>query len=131
MQETRGVRRVIIRDMLIFQVKLALDAGKDIFLAPMAVGATVLDVLLPGKRPGHRFYGVMRLGERFDRWLSLFSAAERADAARDGLLGARRAGEGGMLGEATSPDARGSGRPPVPRETGARSGAPDERPRGR
>jgi hypothetical protein len=94
--------RVILRDLIIFQIKLALDGLKDVVLAPMSIGAVVLDLLLPGERPGHRFYGVMRVGEQFDRWLSLFSAAERADAAADGLFGASRAGSSSMLGRIES-----------------------------
>lgn len=91
-------RWVILRDLVIFQVKLALDGVKDVVLAPAAVGAALFDVLFPGSTPGSRFYAVMRIGERFDRWLSLFAAADKADAGRDGLFGASRAGSGSLLG---------------------------------
>lgn len=89
---------VILRDLLIFHVKLALDGMKDVVLAPASLFAAILDVLLPGASPGHRFYAVLRVGERFDRWLSLFSAASKADAAGDGLFGASRAGSDSLLG---------------------------------
>lgn len=97
---TKGrTRWVILRDLLIFQLKLAMDGAKDIVLAPLSLVAVVLDLAFPGKRPGHRFYGVMRLGEHFDRWLSLFAAADKADALSDGLFGASRAGTRSMLGK--------------------------------
>lgn len=91
-------RWVILRDLAIFQVKLMLDGAKDIVLAPLSAVAAAFDVIFPGDRPGRRFYAVMRLGERFDRWLSLFAAAHKADALEDGLFGASRAGSRSLLG---------------------------------
>lgn len=91
-------RWVILRDLAIFQLKLAADGLKDLFLMPLSIAAAALDVFFPGKRPGHRFYAVLRVGEQFDSWLSLFSAAEKADARDDGLFGASRAGSASLLG---------------------------------
>lgn len=98
MTRTTRTRWVILRDLLIFQAKLVLDGAKDILLSPLSIGAAVLDLLFPGPRPGHRFYAVMRLGERYDRWLSLFAAADKANAFDDGLFGASRAGSPSMVG---------------------------------
>jgi hypothetical protein len=87
---------VLLRDLVIFQVKLVLDGIKDIVLAPVSIGAAVVDLLLPGRRLGHRFYAVMEVGERYDQWLNLFGEARAADAHRDGLFGGRPgAGDGG------------------------------------
>ncbi len=91
-------RWVILRDLVIFQIKLVMDGAKDIILAPLATGAAVVDVFFPGARPGRRFYAVMRMGEKYDRWLSLFAAAHKADALEDGLFGASRAGNDSLLG---------------------------------
>jgi hypothetical protein len=99
MTTTGRTRWVILRDLGIFQIKLVLDGAKDIFLAPLSLTAAVLDLVFPGAQPGHRFYAVMRVGERFDRWLSLFSAADKASAHEDGLFGASRAGSRSMLGK--------------------------------
>ncbi|HSH46391.1 MAG TPA: hypothetical protein VK966_11160 [Longimicrobiales bacterium] len=98
MTKIARTRWVVLRDLAIFQVKLVLDGAKDIFLGPMALGAAALDILFPGDAPGQRLYTVMRVGERFDRWLSLFAAAEKADAYDDGLFGASRAGSSSLLG---------------------------------
>lgn len=96
---TKGrTRWVILRDLLIFQVKLVMDGAKDLLLAPLSTAAVVLDLIFPGPSPGHRFYAVMRLGERYDRWLSLFAAAQKASAHEDGLFGASRAGSDSYLG---------------------------------
>ncbi len=93
---------VVIRDLIIFQVKLVLDGLKDIILSPVSLGAAIVDVLMPGRRQGHRFYAVMRVGERFDRWLNLFAAAERAGRTEDGLIGRERADPDSMLGRIES-----------------------------
>jgi hypothetical protein len=93
---------VILRDLIIFQIKLVMDGLKDIVLAPVSIVAAIADLLLPGTRRGHRFYAVMRVGERFDRWLNLFAAAERAGRSDDGLLGSERADPDSMLGRIES-----------------------------
>lgn len=92
-------KAVLLRDLVIFQVKLVMDGMKDLVLMPLTIGAAAIDIVFPGRRPGHRFYLVMALGERFDRWLNLFSASDRADASKDGLFGTGRAGRNTMLGE--------------------------------
>jgi hypothetical protein len=94
-----GHKWVIFRDLVIFQVKLGLDGLKDVALMPLSITAAVLDVVFPGRRPGHRFYAVLRVGERFDSWLNLFGAAKDADARSGGLFGASRAGSPTMLGQ--------------------------------
>lgn len=79
-------RGVLLRDLFLFQMKLWLDGLKDIVLSPLSIAACAVDILF--RRSGQRslFYGVMRLGERFDLWLNLYSPAMRADAHPDGLL---------------------------------------------
>lgn len=91
-------KTVLIRDLVIFQIKLMLDGAKDLVLAPVSICAAGLDIVFPGERRGHRFYGVMLWGEKFDRWLNLFGAAEQASTDRDGLFGASRAGSDSLLG---------------------------------
>lgn len=98
MSHTARTRWVLLRDLAIFLGKLALDGAKDIVLSPLAIAAATVDVLFPGDRPGRLFYGVLRAGERFDRWLSLFSASEKASALDDGLFGSSRAGSPTFLG---------------------------------
>jgi hypothetical protein len=90
--------RVLIRDLLIFQLKLLLDGLKDIVVFWMAIGASLLDIVFPGERRGHRFYAVMRSAERFDHWLNLYGAAEHAEENEEGLFGESAAGADTMLG---------------------------------
>jgi hypothetical protein len=89
---------IVLRDLLIFQVKLAMDGLKDLVLMPLSFAAAALDIVFPGPRVGHRLYAVLAVGEKFDSWLNLFGAATRADSAKGGLFGASRAGSPTMLG---------------------------------
>ena len=95
----RQARSVIVRDLVIFQIKLLLDGLKDVVLSPLAILAAALDFMSPTARSGRRFYAVLMLGERFDRWLSLFSVSEKAATHEEGLFGASRAGSNTMLGK--------------------------------
>ena len=70
-------RWTIVRDLLVFQTKLAMDGMKDVVLSPLSLLAASVDLVFPGQTPGHRFYSIMGIGERFDRWLCLFPAAEQ------------------------------------------------------
>lgn len=117
MRRIPGHKKVIIRDLIIFHVKLAIDGLKNVVLLPASLVAAIIDLLLPGERPGRLFYGVMLLGETFDRWLSLYGPALEARAAFDGLFGASRAGAATLLGELEE-FVRGPGDPRDPQESG-------------
>jgi hypothetical protein len=93
---TRGV---LIRDLLLFQMKLALDALKDIVLFKASLVAAILEVIFMPLTRGRLFYGVLRFSERVDLWLNLYGAAEGAENDRDGLFGTSRAGDPTYLGK--------------------------------
>lgn len=90
---------VMIRDLLIFQMKLVVDGLKDLALIQLSVVAAVFDLLFG--RPGRPslFYGVMRLSERFDLWLNLNAAARNAGTSEEGLFGGSEPGDGTMVGK--------------------------------
>ena len=94
-------RKVVVRDFLIFQVKLALDGFKDFVVFNMSIGAIVLDFIAGrGKRP-RLFYSVVRISERFENWLDLHSVVARLDAAdrADPALDADGRGADALIGE--------------------------------
>ena len=70
-EETRS-RPQILRDVLIFQAKLWLEGFKDIALMPLSAGAAAIDFVFGS----NMLYGVMRLGNRFERWVHLYAALE-------------------------------------------------------
>ena len=89
----------LVRDLLIFQLKLVLDGIKGVVLFQISLFAAVYDLLFG--RPGRPlvFYNVLRLSERVDLWLNLYGASRGAEADQDGLFGTSRAGDDTMLGQ--------------------------------
>ena len=65
-------RPEVVRDVAIFQVKLWLEGFKDVALMPLSFGAAVIDVIFGGST----LYAVMKLGDRFERWIHLYGALE-------------------------------------------------------
>ena len=70
--EETASRTEILRDVLIFQAKLWLEGFKDIALMPLSAGAAAIDFVFGSST----LYGVMRLGNRFERWVHLYAALE-------------------------------------------------------
>lgn len=71
--ETRS-RGKIVRDLLVFQVKLWLEGFKDIALVPLSLGAAVIDLIFLRKSSRGALYRVMDLGDRFENWVDLYGA---------------------------------------------------------
>jgi len=72
-------RKTIIRDVLIFQVKLWLEGFKDIVLMPLSLGAAVIDVFFRRENGRGVLYSVMKLGDRFERWVHLYAALDQRE----------------------------------------------------
>jgi hypothetical protein len=93
---TRGV---LIRDLILFQIKLVLDSLKGIALFQASIVAAVIDVIFMPITRGRLFYSVLRFSERVDLWLNLYGASEGAQNDADGLFGTSRAGAPTFLGK--------------------------------
>ncbi len=99
--------RALARAVAMLQLKLLLDALRDFVLSPLALAAALLDFVLAWRQKPRFFHAVLRLGERTDEWIDLWSGArdtqspqrENVDAlllrveevVRDPQTGARRA----------------------------------------
>ena len=68
-------RRALLRDAIVFQGKLLMDATKDLILGPVAILTTVMDLISPRARKDMRFYKMLRVGKRAERAINLFEAA--------------------------------------------------------
>jgi hypothetical protein len=68
-------RRQMIRDVVVFQLKLLADGFRDLLLVPISLGAAVMGLLKPGSKPGPQFYDVLRFGRQSEHWINLFGAA--------------------------------------------------------
>jgi hypothetical protein len=77
-------QKTVMHDAAVFAFKMWLDGFKDIAIAFVGLGAALIDIL-PGRRPADfKFYRVMRLGERIDDALDLYSTRRlRRDDRRD------------------------------------------------
>lgn len=97
---TVASRSVTFRDFAIFQLKLALDGLKDLLVFNVSIVAMVIDFLSGRGRRPRLFYSVLRLSERWDRWLNLHGVVERMDQqdGDDGLFGASEAGSDTLVG---------------------------------
>ena len=95
-------RWVLIRDLLIFQLKLALDGLKSVALFQLSTVAALLDVFFFWNRSPRLFYRVLRISEHFDLWLNLYGPSADAERTADGLFGASEAGSDSLLGELES-----------------------------
>jgi len=62
----------LIRESIKFQIKLALDAVRDLMLSPIAMICTVLDLLKGNNKHQGHFQRLMAWGHNTDRWLNLF-----------------------------------------------------------
>ena len=73
----RGSRLRLVRDVVVFQVKLAAEALLDITLIPVSLAAAAVDLLLGNWRRPRWFHAVLRFGERCERRIDLWGV--RAD----------------------------------------------------
>lgn len=71
-------RWALMRDVLVFQGKLALDALRDLALSPISITAALVGFFRDKDRPGRYFYPLMKTGRRSDTVINLFGAAEHA-----------------------------------------------------
>ena len=65
--------------MVVFQVKLGIDAFRDFVFSPLSIVAAVIDLITGGEHPGRRFYAVLAAGGRTEGWINLFGAPNRSE----------------------------------------------------
>ena len=80
--KTSDPRWRLLRDAVIFHIKLAVDGLMDLVLSPMTLIAAVIGLVRGRGREG-LFYEILRQGRRLDRWINLFGEAD-GDRARKG-----------------------------------------------
>lgn len=69
----------VLRDVIVFQLKLLVDGLRDLLLSPVSILAAFVDLLVPGDDGGKRFYGVVHFGRRTEQWINLFGMADKHD----------------------------------------------------
>ncbi|MEO8461258.1 MAG: hypothetical protein ABI451_12080 [Dokdonella sp.] len=78
--DTARTPRSLAKDVLLFQGKLVLDTLRDFALSPLALVAALVDFVLSKRQAPRYFRGVMKLGERSDEWIDLWSGARGAES---------------------------------------------------
>jgi hypothetical protein len=81
----------LIRDIAVFQLKLGLDALRDLVLSPISLIAGIIDLFAGGERAGRHFYSVLVAGRRTEAWINLFGELDRAAPSGEAADGAERA----------------------------------------
>ena len=72
MSSSRTRRWHLIRESIKFQIKLTLDAVRDLLLSPVAIICTVLDLIKGNSKQQGYFQRLMQWGHNTDHWLNLF-----------------------------------------------------------
>jgi hypothetical protein len=62
-----------IRDVAVFEAKLALNNFHNFFQIPLTFGVAVLDLVLKGKEEGGRFYKLVEVGRTIDASIDIYS----------------------------------------------------------
>jgi hypothetical protein len=74
-------RRALLRDVIVFQIKLVVDALKDVVLSPLSLAAAALDLIRTPTRDDSRFEAVMGIGRHLERRIALFGRARHRSRA--------------------------------------------------
>jgi len=72
MHEPDIARWALFRDMFVFQVKLALDAIRDLLLSPVSIICVLADIFKGHSLSKSYFHKLMKFGKQTDLWLNLF-----------------------------------------------------------
>ena len=65
-------RGELIRNSVVFQLKLMADGFRDLVLIPVSLIATVIGVLRGGEEPEREFLQVIQVGRDSEQWINLF-----------------------------------------------------------
>ncbi|GLX77812.1 hypothetical protein tinsulaeT_11520 [Thalassotalea insulae] len=65
-------RWLMIKNLAIFQIKLACDALRDLLLSPVSFICTFIDIIKQPEQANSYFEQLMKTGQYSDRWLNLF-----------------------------------------------------------
>ena len=64
MSEQGKARPRLLRDLIVFQVKLFADGLRDVLLSPLSFVAAIADVITGKQGPESNFYSLLRAGKK-------------------------------------------------------------------
>ena len=74
-QSDHETRWRLVRDVVVFQIKLGMEAILDLTLIPVSLAAAAMDFLLGNWRRPRWFHAVLRFGERCEHRIDLWRVA--------------------------------------------------------
>jgi hypothetical protein len=74
-------RSELIRNTVVFQLKLVADGFRDLVLLPVSLIATVIGLLRGGDEPEREFNQVIDVGRQSEQWINLFGNHDLLDDA--------------------------------------------------
>lgn len=66
----------LVRDVARFQLKLWLEAGRDLVLIPVSLVAALIDLVFAKQSPPRLFRQVITVGRRSDDWIDLWGTVD-------------------------------------------------------
>lgn len=69
-------RAALIREAVVFQLKLMADGFRDLLLLPVSLIATIIGLLRGGDEPERELNQVLKLGRETEEWINLFGNHE-------------------------------------------------------
>jgi len=79
---TKQGRLPLIKDGIIFQLKLGMDAIRDLLLSPISIVCLVIDLIKGNSQQKSYFHRLMAFGHKTDKWLNLFGSSAIGDSSR-------------------------------------------------
>jgi hypothetical protein len=71
-KQPNSERMPLIRHAIVFQLKLGLDALRDVLMSPISIVLVVTDIILAHNSKQSYFLKLMRIGRKSDHWINLF-----------------------------------------------------------
>jgi hypothetical protein len=73
MSKTNDSKRgELVRNTVVFQLKLMADGLRDLFLLPISLIAALIGLLRGGDEPEREFNQIIELGRESEQWINLF-----------------------------------------------------------
>jgi len=80
MSDTKPSKRSeLIRNTVVFQLKLMADGFRDLVLLPVSLVATLVGLLRGGDEPDREFKQVIEIGRGSEQWINLFGSHDMPD----------------------------------------------------
>jgi hypothetical protein len=81
-ETTPSKRGELVRQSVVFQLKLVTDGIRDLVLVPISFIATIIGLIRGGEEPEREYKQILELGRQSERWINLFGNHDLPDDPR-------------------------------------------------